>query len=188
MRIESIGLLVHIGANGLLCKPAPPKTMRARETFRQTASNCFNGARKKCAHCMFWSSMFLTEMPMTSGCSCAIAFRIAVSPVASDANANSRTSCPACSVAAVTHAKPSGKGVSRPLVTLLLEMSSTLTTIPPPSASRWHWQSFKTKRATLVSSMSKLPAMTCRCHTRLLRYVRMPFRFGSHESDGYRNL
>jgi hypothetical protein len=61
---------------------------------------------------MFWSSMFLTEMPMTSGCWSEIAFSIAVSQVALDANAKNRTSCPACSVAAATHAKPNGKGVS----------------------------------------------------------------------------
>jgi hypothetical protein len=85
---------------------------------------------------MSWSSMFLTEMPMTSGCSCEIAFRIAASQVASDASANTRTSCPAFSVAAATHAKPRGKGVSKPLVTLLLEMSSTLTIISPAKRRR----------------------------------------------------
>jgi hypothetical protein len=49
---------------------------------------------------------------------------------------NTRTSCPAFSVAAATHAKPSGKGVSKPLVTLLLEMSSTLTIISPAKRRR----------------------------------------------------
>jgi hypothetical protein len=56
--------------------------------------------------------MFLTEMPMTSGCCSEAAFWTAASQFALDANANNRTSCPACSVAAATHAKPSGKGVS----------------------------------------------------------------------------
>ena len=113
---------------------------------------------------MFWSSMFLTEMPMTSGCCGEIAFSIAASQVALDASANNRTSCPACSVAAATHAKPNGKGVSKATFTSLLDMSSTLTITPSTEAE----QAFNKARNTR-SCMPKLGMISETCRSLAVR-------------------
>src|ERR1039458_4169857 len=77
--------------SGKMLEPAPPKTIRDDDAARQTATTCFKLPSKKCGDCMFWSSMFLTETPITSGANCFIAFRTSFSQSASKPRANNRT-------------------------------------------------------------------------------------------------
>jgi hypothetical protein len=72
-----------------------------------------------------WSSMFLTDTPITSGPSVVIASCVADFQSGVESRSSKRTSKPAFAVAAATHANPRGSGVITPDASRLPDMSKT---------------------------------------------------------------
>src|SRR5208337_5135226 len=80
---------------------------------------------------MFWSSMFRTEMPMTSGRKSWMEFLVPNIGSPSNIRFSKDTSLPAFRVAAATQASPRGR-VGMLIVSVLAEISRTLTNSPRP--------------------------------------------------------
>ena len=93
-------------ASGKIEYPAPPSTIVARVQERHACTTGLTCSRRKRGLSRLWSSMFRTEMPMTSGPADSIALRTAASGSCSFSRSTNVTSCPARRVATATSPSP----------------------------------------------------------------------------------
>jgi len=126
--------------SGNMLYPAPPKTILALERLRHPDTISLARSNKNLGFSIFWSSMFLTDIPIISGRNPSIVSLRADCASFSIIKSTIATSCPDFRVAAATHARPRGKVVIF-IFSVLAEMRRTFIALSelPPTTTYWQW-------------------------------------------------